>query len=133
MILYPEVKRKAQEELDRIVGRERPPTIDDLGSLPYNEALVKEVLRCKPPVPTGMYLPLHIPNRKRLLIWLIGMTHCVTEVINMLVFCLTLLWQYFTLPHPQALESSGFHGFHRILWTSIDSENATSKKFKVHF
>jgi len=43
------------------------------------------------------------------------------------------LQQYFTLPHPQALESSGFHGFHRILWTSIDSENATSKKFKVHF
>ena len=42
-------------------------------------------------------------------------------------------WQYFTVPPPQALESTGFHGFHGTLWTSIDSENATSKKFEVDF
>jgi len=57
MTLYPEVKKKAQEELDLVIGRGRPPKIDDLGSLPYNEALVKELLRWKPPVPMGRYLP----------------------------------------------------------------------------
>lgn len=56
MTLYPEVKKKAQDELDRVIGRGRPPKIDDIGSLPYNAAIIKEVLRWKPPAPMGTYL-----------------------------------------------------------------------------
>ena len=29
MLLYPEVQRKAQEEIDRVVGHERMPTLND--------------------------------------------------------------------------------------------------------
>lgn len=29
MLLYPEVQRKAQEEIDRVIGRERTPTLND--------------------------------------------------------------------------------------------------------
>lgn len=29
MLLYPEVQRKAQEEIDRVVGRDRMPTLND--------------------------------------------------------------------------------------------------------
>ena len=40
---YPDVQRKAQEEIDRVVGRDRAPEYSDLESLPYIRALVKEV------------------------------------------------------------------------------------------
>lgn len=45
MLLYPEVQRKAQAEVDRVVGRDRLPDFSDEGSLPYVSAIVKEVLR----------------------------------------------------------------------------------------
>ena len=32
---YPEVQKRAQEELDRVVGRDRLPTVDDEKDLPY--------------------------------------------------------------------------------------------------
>lgn len=32
---YPEIQKKAQEELDRVVGRDRLPTIEDEKDLPY--------------------------------------------------------------------------------------------------
>ncbi|KDQ23377.1 hypothetical protein PLEOSDRAFT_1049198 [Pleurotus ostreatus PC15] len=46
MVLYPEVQSKAQAELDRVVGDKRLPVFSDRDSLPYIDALVKEVLRC---------------------------------------------------------------------------------------
>jgi cytochrome P450 len=54
MILYPEVQRKAQEEIDRVVGTRRLPSFDDRGNLPYVEAIVKEVLRWHPVAPMGL-------------------------------------------------------------------------------
>lgn len=51
MTRYPEVMRKAQEEIDAVVGRDRAPSFADLHSLPYIHAIVKEVLRWRPPVP----------------------------------------------------------------------------------
>ncbi len=35
MVIYPEVQQKAQEEIDRIVGRHRMPTFEDRAALPY--------------------------------------------------------------------------------------------------
>lgn len=29
MLMYPEVQRKAQEEIDRVIGRDRLPTIEE--------------------------------------------------------------------------------------------------------
>ena len=40
MVLYPDVQRLAQEELDRVIGRERSPTFDDFDQLPYIQAMV---------------------------------------------------------------------------------------------
>lgn len=53
MALYPEALRKAQAELDRVVGTERMPTIDDRGSLPYVNAVIKETMRWHPALPLG--------------------------------------------------------------------------------
>ncbi|KAI3396191.1 hypothetical protein diail_394 [Diaporthe ilicicola] len=46
---YPEIQRRAQEELDRVVGRDRLPTVADEIHLPYIHAIVKEVERCHNP------------------------------------------------------------------------------------
>ncbi|KAE8442354.1 hypothetical protein EG329_003425 [Mollisiaceae sp. DMI_Dod_QoI] len=48
MILFPEVQRKAQEEIDRVVGPNRLPTIDDEDNLQYIRCCMKESLRWMP-------------------------------------------------------------------------------------
>ncbi|KAF3901771.1 hypothetical protein AA313_de0203516 [Arthrobotrys entomopaga] len=53
MILNPEVQKKAQEEIDRVIGKDRLPTFEDRESLPYIEAVFKEALRFNPIVPAG--------------------------------------------------------------------------------
>ncbi|EXJ92850.1 hypothetical protein A1O3_01404 [Capronia epimyces CBS 606.96] len=53
--LFPEASKTAQEELDRVVGPDRPPKFDDQDNLPYIKALVKEGLRWRPPNQYGMH------------------------------------------------------------------------------
>lgn len=53
MCLHPEVQSKAQLEIDKVIGNGRLPTMADKASLPYINAIVKEVLRWGPPVPGG--------------------------------------------------------------------------------
>lgn len=53
-VLNPVVVKKAQEELDSVVGSERLPTFDDLEKLPYINAIVKEVHRWRPVIPAGV-------------------------------------------------------------------------------
>ena len=54
MALFQEAQKKAQAEIDDVVGRERLPTMSDRSRLPYVEALVKEVLRWAPVVSMGV-------------------------------------------------------------------------------
>ena len=53
MTLYPDVMRRAQAEIDAVVGRERVPTFDDKDKLPYIRAIVRETLRWRPVGPLG--------------------------------------------------------------------------------
>lgn len=46
-----EVQRKAQEEIDRVVGANRVPTLADIDQLPYVQAIVKEGSRWHSVVP----------------------------------------------------------------------------------
>jgi len=48
MILYPEVQRKAQELIDRVIGDDRLPTMEDEQDLQYVRAIIKETLRWMP-------------------------------------------------------------------------------------
>ncbi|QRV81909.1 cytochrome P450 family protein [Ceratobasidium sp. AG-Ba] len=54
MIYYPSVQKNAQEEIDRVVGKDRLPSYSDRSQLPYIEALYKEVLRWYPVIPLGV-------------------------------------------------------------------------------
>jgi cytochrome P450 len=54
MRLYPHVMKKAQAEIDAVVGRDRLPMFEDQNDLPYVRAIVKEVLRWRPVAPLAM-------------------------------------------------------------------------------
>ncbi|KAJ3010464.1 hypothetical protein NUW54_g2472 [Trametes sanguinea] len=52
--LYPDVQKKAQAELDAVVGRHRLPNYADRDNLLYVNALMKEILRWHLPAPIGI-------------------------------------------------------------------------------
>ncbi|KAE8361460.1 cytochrome P450 [Aspergillus caelatus] len=54
MVLNPDVQKRAQEEIDRVVGTSRLPDLSDRDNLPYINAVVKEVLRWHPVTPLGV-------------------------------------------------------------------------------
>lgn len=54
MVHYPEVMRRAQAQIDTVVGRDRLPTFGDRDRLPYIEAIIKEVQRWRPVGPIGL-------------------------------------------------------------------------------
>lgn len=53
LVLSPHVQKRAQAELDLVVGRDRLPTFDDRPRLPYIEAICREVLRWHMVAPLG--------------------------------------------------------------------------------
>jgi cytochrome P450 len=53
MLLYPEIQKKAQSELDSVLERERLPAFEDRPRLPFVDAICKEVLRWRPVTPLG--------------------------------------------------------------------------------
>ena len=71
MALFPDVQKKAQDELDRVVDPNRLPEFDDLDNMPYIRATVMEAMRWMPVTPFGvphavtqddMYKAFHIPR-----------------------------------------------------------------------
>jgi len=53
MALYPEVQKKAQKELDKVIGN-RLPEFNDRPNLPYMNAMTKESLRWQLVAPLGV-------------------------------------------------------------------------------
>lgn len=45
LLHYPEVQKKIQDELDDVIGRDKPATLDDRQYLPYLEATIRESMR----------------------------------------------------------------------------------------
>ncbi|KAF8880400.1 cytochrome P450 [Infundibulicybe gibba] len=54
MATNPDVQRKAQDEIDAVIGNDRLPELRDRPSLPYVEALYREVMRWHPGLPLGV-------------------------------------------------------------------------------
>ncbi|THH07084.1 hypothetical protein EW145_g3633 [Phellinidium pouzarii] len=60
MLLYPETQRRGQEELDRVIGKDILPTMEDKTNLPYINALCNEALRWQTVAPLGLA---HCPTK----------------------------------------------------------------------
>ncbi|KAF9444004.1 cytochrome P450 [Macrolepiota fuliginosa MF-IS2] len=54
MLKYPDVQKKAQQELDSVLGLDGLPDFSDKPHLPYFGAVLKEVIRWNPVVPLGL-------------------------------------------------------------------------------
>lgn len=54
LLLNPEVQKKAREEVDSVVGRDRLPTFEDRDKLPFIERLIQETTRWCPLSPLGV-------------------------------------------------------------------------------
>ncbi|KIM81633.1 hypothetical protein PILCRDRAFT_821401 [Piloderma croceum F 1598] len=54
MVLYPDIQKKAQDDIDRITGGGRLPTFADKTSLPYISCVVWECLRWNPATPMAV-------------------------------------------------------------------------------
>lgn len=89
MVLFPSWLVKLQEEIDEVCG-DRLPEMKDMEKLHTLRAVVKEVVRWRPPVPTGVFPRINIlancpltksqgsptPQRKTL---------CTTDILYLLV------------------------------------------------
>jgi cytochrome P450 len=53
MMLYPDVQKRAQEEIEAVLGTDQLPTFEDRPLLPYVEAVLRETLRWHPVFPLG--------------------------------------------------------------------------------
>ncbi|KAF7357546.1 O-methylsterigmatocystin oxidoreductase [Mycena sanguinolenta] len=54
MALYPDIQKRAQTEIDTVIGTDRLPEFEDRPSLPYVEALYREIMRWRPVTPLGV-------------------------------------------------------------------------------
>ncbi|KAI9445943.1 cytochrome P450 [Lactarius indigo] len=54
IVLYPEVQKRAQAELDSVISRDRLPTYEDKPRLPYIEAISRELIRWRMVTPLGV-------------------------------------------------------------------------------
>ncbi|KAF8883247.1 cytochrome P450 [Infundibulicybe gibba] len=54
MAVNPDMQRKAQREIDMVIGNDRLPGSQDRQSLPYVEALYREIMRWRPVLPLGV-------------------------------------------------------------------------------
>jgi len=84
MVLYPEIQRRAQKEINAVVGSDRLPEFSDRASLPFVEAVLRETLRWHTVVPLGLphatitedvYEGLYVPKGATILVNVWGLAH----------------------------------------------------------
>ncbi|KAI9570434.1 cytochrome P450, partial [Boletus coccyginus] len=95
MVKNPRIWKRAQAEIDAVLGTDRLPEYEDRPSLPYVDAIVRETLRWKPVAPLGVphavisddiYKGYHIPSGATIVPNLWAMSRDETRYPNPEVF-----------------------------------------------
>ncbi|KAI9570433.1 cytochrome P450 [Boletus coccyginus] len=95
MVKNPRIWKRAQAEIDAVIGTDRLPEYEDRPSLPYVDAIVRETLRWKPVAPMGVphavisddiYKGYHIPSGATIVPNLWAMSRDETRYPNPEVF-----------------------------------------------
>lgn len=94
MVRNPAVFKRAQEEIDAVIGHDRLPDLEDRASLPYLDCVIKELyrfvsfhasrvrfLRLTPVMAAGLLLPLSVCAFR-----VGGRDTCVSFTVSMQVF-----------------------------------------------
>ncbi|KAG2126247.1 uncharacterized protein EDB93DRAFT_310917 [Suillus bovinus] len=55
MVSYPDFPRRAQAEIDSVIGQDRVPTFENSASLQYVESILRETMRWQPIAPLGSF------------------------------------------------------------------------------
>lgn len=78
MALYPDVQKRAREEIDRIVGDNMVSHKNKM-SMPYVNAMITEIIRWGPAVPLGEIYGLENPATYEIWFIYIALPHSVTQ------------------------------------------------------
>ncbi|KAF2657853.1 cytochrome P450 [Lophiostoma macrostomum CBS 122681] len=112
---HPWVQRRAQRELDRVCGAERVPGFADFGELPYVNCIVKEGLRIRPVVPTG------IPHRCTQDNWYEGM---------LIPKDATIIIPHYSLSHTQFFDPSSYNPDRYLSHPGLATEYASAPDYQ---